>query len=386
MSPVALDRAELAETLREIGADAWLLFDFHGINPVTNRVLGISGGMATRRLFVLLPAAGDFVAVAHKIELQPVEGFPGKVVPYARWEELHQALEPLVAGRTIAMEVSTEDAVPYLDRVPHGVVQLITKLGGTVVSSAPLVTRFAARWLPSEVEDHTFAAEVLARVAQEAIRKAVSSINEGLTESAMQAEVIRAMEAGGLELDTLPIVAFGANAANPHYEPVAGKDATLRDGDVVLLDLWAGRTKTTVFADQTWMGFAGASPPERIQRIWRTVREARDQGIAAVMNAAAAGRPLAGYQVDQAARAVIEAARLRRGLRPPDRPLDRPGAPRIWPSPGQLRNVGRPPSHAGGGLFDRAGNLPARRRRHAERNQYVLGTYGPGRDSGQAPA
>ncbi len=308
MSPVTLDRAELAETLREIGADAWLLFDFHGINPVTNRVLGISGGLATRRLFVLLPAAGDFVAVAHKIELQPVEGFPGKVVPYARWEELHKALEPLVAGRTIAMEVSTEDAVPYLDRVPHGVVQLITKLGGTVVSSAPLVTRFAARWQPSEVEDHTFAAEVLARVAQDAIRKAVSSINEGLTESAMQAEVIRAMEAGGLELDTLPIVAFGANCANPHYEPMAGKDATLRDGDVVLLDLWAGRTKTTVFADQTWMGFAGANPPERIQRIWRTVREARDQGIAAVMDAAAEGRPLAGYQVDQAARAVIEAA------------------------------------------------------------------------------
>lgn len=308
MSPVTLDRAELAETLREIGADAWLLFDFHGINPVTNRVLGISGGMATRRLFVLLPAAGDFVAVAHKIELQPVEGFPGTVVPYARWEELHRALGPLVAGRTIAMEVSAEDAVPYLDRVPHGVVQLITKLGGTVVSSAPLVTRFAARWQPSEVEDHTFAAEVLARVAQDAIRKAVSSINEGLTESAMQAEVIRAMEAGGLELDTLPIVAFGANAANPHYEPIAGKDATLRDGDVVLLDLWAGRTKTTVFADQTWMGFAGANPPERIQRIWRTVREARDQGIAAVMNAAASGKPLAGYQVDQAARAVIEAA------------------------------------------------------------------------------
>lgn len=310
MSPVTLDRSDLADTLREIGADAWLLFDFHGINPVTNRVLGISGGLSTRRLFVLLPAAGEFVAVAHKIEMAPVEGFPGKVVPYARWEELHRALEPLVKGRTIAMEVSAEDAVPYLDRVPHGVVQLITRLGGTVVSSAPLVTRFAARWQPSEVEDHTFAAEVLARVAREALHRAVSatSINEGLTESALQAEVIRAMEAGGLELDTLPIVAFGANSANPHYEPVAGRDATLRDGDVVLLDLWAGRTKTTVFADQTWMGYAGVNPPERIQRIWRTVREARDKAIAVVQEAAAAGRPLAGYQVDQAARGVIEAA------------------------------------------------------------------------------
>ncbi|NNG16501.1 MAG: M24 family metallopeptidase [Gemmatimonadales bacterium] len=252
MSTVAVDRSELAETLREIGADAWLLFDFHGINPVTNRVLGITGGMATRRLFVLLPGEGDFVAVAHKIELQPVQGFPGKVVPYARWEELHEALAPLVAGRTIAMEISPMDAVPYLDRVPHGVVELVTKLGGTVISSAPLVTRFAACWHPSEVEDHTFAAEVIARVAQDALQRAIASINEGLTESAMQAEVIRAMEAGGLELDTLPIVAFGANTANPHYEPLAGRDATLREGDPILLDLWGGRTKTSVFADQTW--------------------------------------------------------------------------------------------------------------------------------------
>jgi Xaa-Pro aminopeptidase len=308
MSAVTINRSELARTLREIGADAWLLFDFHGINPVTNRVLGITGGMATRRLFVLLPGEGDFVAVAHKIELQPVEGFPGKVVPYARWEELHEALAPLVAGRTLAMEISPMDAVPYLDRVPYGVVELVTKLGGTVVSSAPLVTRFAACWQPSEVEDHTFAAEVIARVAQDALRKAVASINEGLTESAMQAEVIRAMEAGGLELDALPIVAFGANTASPHYEPIAGRDATLREGDPILLDLWGGRTKTSVFADQTWMGYAGTHPPERLQLIWHTVREARDQGIAAVEGAVAEGRSLAGYEVDQAVRSVIDAA------------------------------------------------------------------------------
>ncbi len=386
MSPVTLDRAELADTLREIGADAWLLFDFHGINPVTNRVLGISGGMATRRLFVLLPAAGEFVAVAHKIELQPVAGFPGKVVPYARWEELHRALEPLVAGRTIAMEVSTEDAVPYLDRVPHGVVQLITKLGGTVVSSAPLVTRFAARWQPSEVEDHTFAAEVLARVAQDAIRRAISSINEGLTESAMQAEVIRAMEAGGLELDTLPIVGFGANGANPcSTSPSRGRSRPSGSGDVVLLDLWGGRSKSAVSADQTWMGYAGASPPERIKRNLehgaggpRSGHRGRDERGG---SGPAAGRLPGGPGRSRRHRG----GGLRRGLRPPDRPLDRPGAPRIRSPPGQLRNAGRPPSHAGGGLFDRTGNLPAWRRRHAERNQYVLGTYGPGRDSGQAP-
>ncbi|MGH7525411.1 MAG: M24 family metallopeptidase, partial [Gemmatimonadales bacterium] len=285
-------RAELREALAEIGADGWLLFDFHGLNPVANRVLGLTG-MNTRRLFVLLPAEGDPVAVAHRIELQGVQGFPGRVIPYSRWEELHEALRSVVAGRTLAMEISPQDAVPYLDRVPFGVVELLQRLGATIVPSGALVSRFAARWTPEEVEGHRFAAEVLAEVARAELARAVEQANSGLTESAMQARVIAAAEARGLVFDTPPIVGFGANSANPHYEPHPGRDAALRSGDVVLLDLWAGRTRTAVFADQTWMGFAGERPPARVLEVWDVVRRARDAGIAAVRDAAAAGRPIA---------------------------------------------------------------------------------------------
>ena len=109
-----IDQPALRDALAEAEVDGWLLFDFHGLNPVAGRVLGLTG-MNTRRLFVLLPREGEPVAVAHKIELQGLEGFPGRVVPYARWTELHAALEPLVAGRRLAMEISPEDAVPYLD-------------------------------------------------------------------------------------------------------------------------------------------------------------------------------------------------------------------------------------------------------------------------------
>jgi Xaa-Pro aminopeptidase len=108
--------------------------------------------------------------------------------------------------------------------------------------------------------------------------------------------------------DTLPIVGFGANSANPHYEPHAGHDAVLGTGDVMLLDLWAGRSRTTVFADQTWMGFAGPRPPDEVSRVWQLVRQARDAAVAAVQAAAAAGRPIAGFEADRAARCVIEAA------------------------------------------------------------------------------
>jgi Xaa-Pro aminopeptidase len=300
---------ELRAALDAAGADAWLLFDFHGLNPVAGRVLAL-GGMGTRRLFVLLPRDGEPVAVAHRIELQPLEGFPGRVVPYARWEELHAALGALIRGRTVAMEVSPDDAVPYLDRVPHGVVQLVERLGARVVPSGPLVSAFAARWTDEETADHVAAAESLADVARSELTRAVREVGQGLTETALQRRVVQGLEARGLVLRDAPIVAFGANSANPHYEPHEGADATLAADQVVLLDLWAGRSLQTVFADQTWMAFAGGTPPSRVMEVWTTVRDARDAAAAAVRDAVRAGRPVAGYEGDRAARGVIEAAGL----------------------------------------------------------------------------
>ena len=302
-----IDLAELREALSQAGVDGWLLYDFHGLNPVAGRVLGLTG-MNTRRLFVLLPRDGEPTAVAHKIELQGLEGFPGRVIPYARWSELHAALATLVAGRTLAMEISPEDAVPYLDRVPFGVVELLRRLGANVVPSGSLVSRFAARWSTAEADDHRAAAEILASVARETLTEAAREAGSGLTESALQARVVSSVEGRGLVFDGPPIVAFGPNSAKPHYEPHPGRDGVLQAGDVVLLDLWAGRSRSTVFADQTWMAFAGSRPPARVAQVWKCVRQARDAAIDTVRRAAAERRPIAGYEADRAARAVIEAA------------------------------------------------------------------------------
>jgi Xaa-Pro aminopeptidase len=301
------DHDALRTGLQTCGADGWLLYDFRGTNPVAARVLGL-GGMGTRRLFVYLPREGEPVAVAHKIELGPMQGFPGRVLPYARWQELHEALRSVVAGKTVAMEVSPGDAVPYLDRVPMGVVELVRSLGATVVPSGGLVTTFAARWSGEETAAHERAAEQLAVIANDAMRWAVTRGGTGLTETALQARVIDAIHAAGLEFDHPPIVGFGPDAADPHYEPVAGADRTLARDEVVLIDLWGGPGLGTVFADQTWMGFSGPTPPERVQRVWEAVRDARDAAIALVEDRVRRGAELRGYEIDRAARDVIEAA------------------------------------------------------------------------------
>ena len=301
-----IDLAELREALREADLDGWLLFAFKGLNPVATRVLGLTG-LNTRRLFALFPREGEPVVIAHKIELQGLENFPGRVVPYARWSELNEALSHAVAGKTLGMEISPRNAVPYLDRVPHGVVQLLQSMGAKILPSGDLVSRFAARWSQQELADHHFAAEILADVARSTLQQAIRETG-ALTETALQARVIAALEGRGLVLNEPPIVGFGPNSAKPHYEPHPGEDAVLRPGDLVLLDLWAGRSLDTVFADQTWIGFAGSHLPPQVAEVWRTVRRARDAAIDVIREAVAEHRSIAGYEADQAARAVVSAA------------------------------------------------------------------------------
>ena len=203
MKPLeGFDFAALKTLLAELRADAWLLYDFRGINPAATRVLGIHG-MGTRRFFALLPREGKAIALAHRIELAAFDGFPGEVRPYAAWPELHEQLRALVGGKTVAMEISPRDAVPYLDRVPHGVVELIEASGAHVVSSGVLVSRFAARWSPAELAGHRRAAEAIAEIAVATLQWAGSELARGaeVREAATQSRVMDAFTRAGLVTD-----------------------------------------------------------------------------------------------------------------------------------------------------------------------------------------
>ena len=310
MKPLdGFDFSALRELLGTLPADGWLLYDFHGNNPAATRVLGING-MGTRRFFVLLPRSGAPVAIAHRIELASFEGFPGEVRPYAAWSELHAQLRAVVSGKTVAMEISPGDAVPYVDRVPHGVIELIEGFGARVVSSGTLITRFAARWSAAELAGHRRAAEALAEIAGDTLRWAGAQLAAGkeVRETTMQARVMDAFGRASLFTDHPPIVGFQANAANPHYEPRAGADRRLAAGDVVLLDLWAGPKQGSVFADQTWMAYAGGNPGAEQRKIWETVRDARDAAVGILKERWGKGQPVTGAALDDAARGVIRGA------------------------------------------------------------------------------
>jgi Xaa-Pro dipeptidase len=295
------------QAITESGFDGWLLYDFHGLNPIATGLLHLEG-MLTRRIFVLVPRAGAPVAITHAIEQGPWRSWPPewRKERYSSWRTLESLLASIVRGRRVAMEYSPGDAVPYLDRVPAGVLEMVRAAGAEVVPSGELVTRFYATWDADHAASHRRAAEAIARIAREALRRAGDRArsSEPAAEHEVRAWILEAFARAGLETVDPPIVAVGENAADPHYDPSPDRPRAIREGDVVLVDLWA-REPGAVYADQTWMASVGPPTP-RATEVWSAVRDARDAAIAMVREGAANGRPLRGGDVDDAARGVIK--------------------------------------------------------------------------------
>ena len=130
-----------------------------------------------------------------------------------------------------------------------------------------------------------------------------------LRETDVQDFIMDHFERNNLTTYHPPIVGVNAHAGDPHYAPVRGADSEIREGDFVLIDLWSKLKRTgAVYSDLTKVGFMGSEVPERFEQVFGIVAAARDASIQLVRDAMAAGRELQGWEVDQAARDVIEAA------------------------------------------------------------------------------
>ena len=298
--------AALQAALADEELDGWLLFDFHGVNPVAGGMLNLQG-MVSRRVFAYIPREGFPVAITHAIEQGPWARWPHEWHReiYSTWRQLEGLIAGLVRGKRVAMEYSPGDAVPYLDRVPAGVLELVRAAGAEVVSSAPLVTRFYASWTADHLASHRRAAEEIARIAREALAYAGERATAGspVAEHELQIRIMEAFGRAGLATNGPPIVAAGANAANPHYEPSEDRARPILKGELLLIDLWA-REPGNVYADQTWMASLG-EPQARAVEVWESVRDARDAAVALLRDRLRRGAEVRGGEVDDAARGVI---------------------------------------------------------------------------------
>jgi Xaa-Pro aminopeptidase len=309
--PLPIDAIQRA--LQDDGLDGWLLYDFHGSNPIATQIAGLagSGKMATRRWYYLIPATGQPRGLVHAIERHNLDALPGDKQPYAGRQQLEAGLRKLLEGvKRVAMEYSPGNNIPYLSRVDAGTIEAIRELGIEVGSSGDLVQRFEAIWTEAAYSTHVAASEKLYEIKDrtfELIRERMLS-GGMLNEYEVQQRMVGWYQELGLKVEQ-PNVSAQENAGNPHYMPARDGSRAIRPNELVLIDLW-GKLPTpgAVFADITWVGYTGSKVPDDFTKAFAAAADGRDAAVELVRTSAASGADLRGWQVDRACRDVIENA------------------------------------------------------------------------------
>ena len=298
--------------LQSLDFDGWLLYDFRGANVLARRVLQMTGHVGSRRFMYWVPAQGSPLKLVHRIESGALDHLPGEKRVYLRWQEWEAGVASLVSGAgVVAMEYSTRCSNPYVARVDAGTVELVKACGPRVVSSGDLIQKFEATWTDAQRDLHNEASRRVLATFEHAWAYIAEQVKSqgSVREADVQGEILSFFAQQGLVADHAPIVGCGPHSGDPHYEPIAGQDAAIQAGDFVLLDIWAKLDQPlAVFADYTRVGFLGSEPTARHVEIFDIVAAARDAAIERVQQAFAKGEPLQGWQVDRAARDVIDAA------------------------------------------------------------------------------
>jgi Xaa-Pro dipeptidase len=306
------DLKAVQAAIREAGCDAWLLYDFRGQNILAQRVAGVMPKLS-RRWFYFIPASGDPRKLVHAIELASLDHLPGaQKTVYRRWQDLEAGVGKLVSGaKRVAMEYSERNANPYIGRVDAGTIELVKSFGCSIVASGDLIQQFEATWDDEQEKSH-FEAAKLCRAAYDVafgfIADEIKAKGKVL-ETAVQSRIMKHFADNKMTTYSPPIVGVGPHSGDPHFDTAPATDAPIQPGSFVLIDLWAKMDRPrTVYADYTRVAYVGSSVPEQYTRIFDIVAAARDAGIQCVKDAFAANKPLQGWEIDNATRAVIEKA------------------------------------------------------------------------------
>ena len=303
----------------------WLLYDFRGQNPIAASVAGLEN-TGTRRWFLWIPAEGEPQWLVHAIEQAAFSTvspkLAGPIHLYVGWQEIEEKLRHILPhgpDSRIAMEYSPNCAIPYVSKVDAGTLELVRAASdATVVSSADLVQLVQAVLSAEQIESHRRAAAhmLAAKDAAFAFVDAALRAGQAITEYGVQQLIVDRFRDADLEWDHDPIVAVNCNAALPHYAPSARQHSPIRRGDALLIDLWAREQNCPddCYADITWTAYCGQEPPPAVTRVFEVVAQARDTAVAAIRQGLDSGQTVHGYQIDDAARRVINEAGLGHGI------------------------------------------------------------------------
>jgi Xaa-Pro aminopeptidase len=316
---------QIQSALRDAALDGWLFYDHHHRDPIAVSLLGLDPkALVTRRWYYFIPASGEPRKLVHRIEQGRLDALPGAKAQYSSWQELHLGLANLLQNqKKIAMQYSPNNDIMYVSMVDAGTVEFLRSLGKEIVTSADLVSQFEAVLTADQIATHSVAQRAIDSIVAEAWREVARRLRPAsgagagrtgrLTEFDLVVWLREAMRREGLVWESGPDVSVNANTSDSHYEPTAEHASPIREGDFLLIDIWARQgtgvaAPTSVYYDITWTAVVGRKPSDREQLVFSTVRNARDAAIHTVEQAFAQNRLIRGFEADDAARSVIREA------------------------------------------------------------------------------
>ncbi len=309
-----MDLDSIQSALRDAGVDAWLFYDHHHRDPLAAAILGLPDhGLVSRRWYYVIPAQGEPRKLVHRIEPGKLDSLPGSKGVYSSWQELEAGLEAMLGPwNRIAMQYSPRNAIMYVSMVDAGTVELLRSMGKEIVSSADLVSRFQAVLTEDQIDSHYAAQRALDEILSEGFQVIGSRARSGspATEYEMMMWFRDAMHRAGLTSDHGPDVSVDENTSDSHYEPAQDSSRPIQSGSFLLVDIFARLDRPgSCWYDITWTGVVNREPTQKEREVFDIVRDARDAAIETVRSAFMdGGRPLAGFEVDDAARTIIRNA------------------------------------------------------------------------------
>ena len=297
--------------LRDYKIDGWLFYDFWKRNEYAQRILDYPAHvMNTRRFFYLIPANGEPQKLVHSIERWNLDHLPGDKTIYLSWQSLEEGLAKILTGlKTIAMEYSPGNAIPYISKVDAGTIEMVRKTGVNVVSSMNLTQYFEARWSEEAYKDNLETAKIMRSIVDKTFAYMKDKIvkKERITEYDVQQFMLKNFHDNNLITNEAPNCSVNANSGNPHYEPTKEVHSELHEGDFVLIDLWARKNKPgSTQNDITWVGYLGKEVPEKYTKIFNIVKGARDAAVEFLIKSFAEKKSVRGCDVDDVCRNYIK--------------------------------------------------------------------------------
>lgn len=320
MSPIISDiHNALHEESIQNNISGWIFTNFHNRDTFTDELLSLPHDMvSTRRWVYIILTDGSEIKIQHAIEPHSLDTLPSsETLTYSSQEELKAAVTSVAARYGNTYAILADRNISVISTVDAGFVSLLSECGIQTVTAAPLVQRTKGLLTDAQIESQERAGTILYETVYETwnMISGCYKTHTPINEYQVQQFILSLFEKHSLITDHAPIVAFGGNAGNPHYEPAEADCAYASEGDVIQLDIWAKeKNSDSVYADISWVGIFSHTVPERIQTCWNVLKDARDS-VSTLIESSKSPDTITGAQLDAHVRHIISEAGFANALR-----------------------------------------------------------------------